>query len=503
MSDQQLLQEYSQRQSEAAFTELVRRHVDLVYSAALRMVRDLHAAQDITQNTFSALAQNAGQLKNHPVLAGWLHRTAQNLAVKAIRSETRRRDREQAATDMNATAPDPLWDDLAPHLDTALQELAPADRDAILLRYFQRQSARTMAGTLGITEEAAQKRLNRAVDRLRQCLSKRGLNVGAASLAALIASNSVHAAPAGLALAVSGAALAGVTLSTVTQTILMTTFQKAAVAAALAAAVGTGVYQSLQASSLREQLQTLESEQSAANDQLQLLRGEIEGIAALRAENDRLNSNNAELVKLRGDFTTLRRQHEELLKQIPKQTIPRSPQQAQIVHDGAWIQQILDGPPHAQGMAAGELRGKFLRGKTEEVNSAEIALREGLRKLKLNDTLEKSPTAFAEFQSAYIQSALGIEDPSKVQQIRDLIQRTYEQVVAQGLDIPSKPTNNDTTDWVQRRHQLDRQATTQLKQLLTEEEQAHFDRAFLGVMGVDLGGIDVDKSNYPKGFLGE
>ena len=119
---------------------------------------------------------------------------------------------------------------------------------------------------------------------------------------------------------------------------------------------------------------------------------------------------------------------------------------------------------------------------------------------KLNETLERSPAGFADFQSAYIQAALAISDGTKVQQIRDLIQNTYEQAVAGGLDIPSKPAN-ETEAWVLQRHQLDREATAKLKQLLTPEEQAVFDRAFLCVMGVDLGGVGVDKSNYPKGFL--
>src|SRR4051794_29352513 len=103
LTDQQLLREYIQVQSETAFSELVQRHVDFVYSAALRMVRDAHLAEDVTQRVFMALAQNARQLTKHPVLSGWLHRTSQNLAVKTIRSDVRRRVREQEAATMNET----------------------------------------------------------------------------------------------------------------------------------------------------------------------------------------------------------------------------------------------------------------------------------------------------------------------------------------------------------------------------------------------------------------
>src|SRR5678815_4083327 len=101
VTDQQLLRDYFEGQLETAFSELVQRHIDFVYSAALRMVRDPHLAQDVTQATFTALAQNARQLSKHPVLSGWLHRTAQNLAAKTIRSDVRRRAREEEAATMN------------------------------------------------------------------------------------------------------------------------------------------------------------------------------------------------------------------------------------------------------------------------------------------------------------------------------------------------------------------------------------------------------------------
>jgi DNA-directed RNA polymerase specialized sigma24 family protein len=112
VTDQQLLGDYAERRSEAAFAELVRRHVDLVYSAAVRMVCDAHLAEDVSQAVFVALAQNARQLTDRPVLSGWLHRTAQNLAAKAVRSDVRRRAREQEAAAMNpllSPEPEAVW----------------------------------------------------------------------------------------------------------------------------------------------------------------------------------------------------------------------------------------------------------------------------------------------------------------------------------------------------------------------------------------------------------
>src|SRR5437868_9991783 len=96
-TDNELLRDYSDDGSEAAFAELVRRHVDFVFSAALRLVRDTHLAQDVSQKVFLALAQNAGHLLDHAFLSGWLHRTTHNLSANTVRADVRRRIREQEA----------------------------------------------------------------------------------------------------------------------------------------------------------------------------------------------------------------------------------------------------------------------------------------------------------------------------------------------------------------------------------------------------------------------
>ena len=175
-SDSQLLRAYSENRSDEAFATLVRRHIDLVHSAAMRMVCDSHLAQDVTQNTFVALAKNAAELKTRPVIAGWLHRTAQNIAAQTVRTDVRRRVREQEVVAMNellSATPDASWEHVAPHLDDALGELDETDRDAVLLRYFEKKSAREMAAQLGISDDAAQKRVSRAVDCLREFFAKR------------------------------------------------------------------------------------------------------------------------------------------------------------------------------------------------------------------------------------------------------------------------------------------------------------------------------------------
>ena len=337
-TDQELLREYSRDQSETAFAELVRRHVDFVFSAALRMVRDSHLAEDVTQNVFVALAQNARAMADRPVLSGWLHRTARNLAVKVVRSDVRRRAREQEAIAMNdlvSPVPEARWEHLAPHLDAALGELEEADRDALLLRYFERKSAREMAETLGVSDEAAQKRVNRAVDRLRKSLFERGVAVGASALLGLVSAHAVQAAPAGLAAAICAGATGALkigTAATVTKTIAMTALQKTIVAATIAVLVGGGAYEAHLAARLRGQVAAIEQQQAPRADEVRQLRRERDEatnqLAAIRAENTRLTNNAAELLRLRGMAGVTRRAVEEagqLRTRLAQQSSPESP----------------------------------------------------------------------------------------------------------------------------------------------------------------------------------
>lgn len=244
-SDSQLLHDYARSRSEAAFAELVRRHLALVHSAALRIVGDVHLAKDVSQGVFVALAKDARKIAGHPVLSGWLHATTRNIAAQTIRSEARRRKREQQAAAMNEVAETQgAWNEISPHLDAALSELAASDRDAVLLRYFENQSAKDIAAHLGISADAAQKRVTRGVEKLREKLAKRGVTAGTAGLTGAISANAVQGAPAGLAASISSAALAGSTgMSLTTTTLAFTTGQKLIIAAlALAGAGGAMIY---------------------------------------------------------------------------------------------------------------------------------------------------------------------------------------------------------------------------------------------------------------------
>lgn len=200
------------------------------------MVNDPHLAKDVSQGVFVALAKDAGKLTDHPVLSGWLHRTARNIAAQAVRTEVRRRKRELQSAVMNENSEtDASWQEIAPHLDAALADLSEPDRDAVLLRYFQNKPAQEMATILGISAEAAQKRVSRAVERLRENFAKRGITAGAGGHAGSISAHAVQAAPVGLASAISSTVCAGTASLIVTKLIAMSVIQKTIVAATLAA----------------------------------------------------------------------------------------------------------------------------------------------------------------------------------------------------------------------------------------------------------------------------
>jgi RNA polymerase sigma factor (sigma-70 family) len=339
LTDPQLLREYAEHRAEAAFGQLVRRYIDLVYSAALRMVRDPQLAEDVTQGVFLALSQSAGKLVDCAVLSSWLHRTAQNLAANVVRTEVRRRERERKAAVMNemlTDEPDSHWEEIAPHLDSALGELAEPDRDALLLRYFERKTAREIAVTLGTSEEAAQKRVSRAVDRLGELLERRGVKAGARGVAVLVAANAVQAAPAGLALSITAAALAGTGLgvvSTITagKAIAMTTLQKTLIMTALAAAIGVGIYEARQNAQLRAQVDTLRHRQvlspALPEPAVSSLQKKLDALEAQRNELEAsLARANADKARLTGEREQARRSadlYKELVEQAnSKETSP-------------------------------------------------------------------------------------------------------------------------------------------------------------------------------------
>jgi RNA polymerase sigma factor (sigma-70 family) len=317
MSDLELLDQYARENRQDAFSTLLDRHLRLVYSAALRQVRSPELAEEVAQSVFADLARNAGKLEQDTVLTAWLYQVTCRAAIDVVRRESRRQRREQIAVDlstMNSNSTE--WTVIEPLLDEAMEALDPPDRTAILLRYFEDKSLREVGEWLGTSEDAAQKRVSRALDQMREFFSRRGRAIGVGALAAVISANAVQSAPVGLNAAILASAAisgAGATIAgsiAITKTLAMTTVQKALIGAALATVVGTGLYEAHRASDLQQQVQALREQSVAAskqNDPLLRQLGEANRqLAELKAQNDILRRNAADLPRLRGEVGRLR-----------------------------------------------------------------------------------------------------------------------------------------------------------------------------------------------------
>ena len=206
--DMGLVREFAGQQNEAAFEALVTRHVNLVYSAALRQVGDAHTAEEVTQAVFIILARKAGSLRRGTFLAGWLFKTTRYAAAAERRARVRRLHREtQAYMDNSQATEEEAWPQIAPLLDEALASLGETDRRAVLLRYFERKTLAEVGAALGVNEDAARKRVNRGLENLRKRFGKRGVTLAAAVIASVVGANSVQAAPVVLAKSVTALAI--------------------------------------------------------------------------------------------------------------------------------------------------------------------------------------------------------------------------------------------------------------------------------------------------------
>lgn len=213
LPDSELLRRYLAHRAEGAFAELVGRHLNLVYGAALRRVGgDAHLAQDVTQQVFATLAREADRLTGRETLAGWLYTTTRNVSHHVVRAERRRRAREQEAFIMQTVengSDEIQWEQLRPVLETAMDALSEADREAVLLRFFQGCSFAQIGSTLRVSEDAARVRVTRALQKLQARLQRLGVISTAAALGGVLTSSAAPAAPMGLAVVVANAIGAG------------------------------------------------------------------------------------------------------------------------------------------------------------------------------------------------------------------------------------------------------------------------------------------------------
>ncbi|HXC34842.1 MAG TPA: sigma-70 family RNA polymerase sigma factor [Candidatus Acidoferrales bacterium] len=225
--DMDLVRMYARCKSEEAFATVVSRHVNLVYSVALRHVCDPHLAEEVTQTVFIILARKAGSLGSRTVISGWLYRTAQYAAANALTLRRRRQDREQEAY-MQSQLDDhqtEIWSDIEPLLETAMGRLGQSDQNALTLRFFEGRSFKEVAAALGTTEAAGKMRVNRALEKLRTFFVKRGFTLSVVAIAGALSAHSVQAAPVGLAASVTIAAVKGAAIPSSTLTLLKTTLK--------------------------------------------------------------------------------------------------------------------------------------------------------------------------------------------------------------------------------------------------------------------------------------
>ncbi len=318
-----MLADYVRTGSEAAFRELVSRYIDLVHSTAVRLVEgDIHRAKDVAQMVFLDLARMAPKFSKNVMLGGWLHRHTCFVAANTMRGERRRQSREREAVEMNALQSNSRDDFelVAPILDEAINELAEADRTAILLRFFEQDDFRSVGRAIGSNEDAARMRVTRALEKLEGLLKDRGVTASAGALSGVLSAHAVEAAPAGLAISISSIAAGAVPAAqtsaafATTKTIAMSAFQKAIAASALAAAIGTAIYEGLQASISRRQVQTLEQQQTSLAEQIQQLQQERDDAKSRLTSLAEDKGGDTELLRLRAEVARLRMESKELAK---------------------------------------------------------------------------------------------------------------------------------------------------------------------------------------------
>ena len=255
VDDTTLLRKFIEEHSEDAFRSFVERHFNFVYAVALRHAgSDTHLAREIAQNVFIDAARKARVLAPRTTVLGWLYMSARFTAAALLRARSRRIHHEQKAGAMNEILVAPSrseinWDDLRPMIDEALAELSEPDREAILLRHFDDQNFAAVGAALGLGENAARMRVERALDKLRRRLARRGITSTAAALAATLASQPLIAAPAGMAAAVAGSSLAAAAgggglagVAMVRAMLFMNTGKTTLIALGMIAALGLGNY---------------------------------------------------------------------------------------------------------------------------------------------------------------------------------------------------------------------------------------------------------------------
>jgi len=480
-ADWKLLRDYAENGSEEAFAEIVSKHLNLVYSTARRLVGgDSHMARDVAQIVFFDLARKARSISRSHPLESWLYQATRYVASKAVRTEQRRLKREAEAINLHSHGSEdrPFWDQLSPLLDQAINVLTSRDRDAIVLHFLAQKDYAAIAEVLGTSAEGARKQVNRALEHLRKFFKRHGVNASSSALATLIAQNTIEAAPAGIAPAISAGAVAAAAAAPlfVTQTLYALGSMNLKV---IAAWIGVGlavvtplVLQHNRISTLEarnRQLQTLVKQtEPASNDQ------SLQSGATKKKEQENL----LELMRLRAEVRQLRQtQRAPDPAKSPTPAVPSDTRPPWSVR----LDQILAGPVTGLGQEGGNVRQKMLN--HQPLNDSDQSLLGYV--VKYAPEIEKNPEEFARFQTAFLAALLSWNSDARQQEIEKILLEGAKEAADRGFNF-TEPGKH-AFDWSEEQKSLNRRTTERVQELLHPDERPTFDHALLGVLGIDFG----------------
>jgi RNA polymerase sigma factor (sigma-70 family) len=448
--DSELLRRFAKTNSEDTFAELVKRHMNLVYSAALRQVGgDTHLAQDVAQTVFTDLARKASSLSHRETLTGWLYTSAHFAAAKIARTENRRHDREGKfmREPIHETVPEADWEKLRPTLDEVMHELKETDREAVLLRYFENRQFAEVGAKLGLNESAARMRVERALEKLRAIFAKRGITT-ATELASVISANAVQIAPANLAATLTSSSIATVGTGTFTLLKIMTMAKlKLWISAlAVAGAVTALMVQHQTQEKLRVKNELLTQQITQLQTDNESLSNWLAAIGEAKTLTDEQFN---ELLKLRGEVGLLRQQTNDLgkLHESAQEFAPaKSAMNDALAAKVAFLKQKLEQMPDKK---IPELQFATERDWANAARDADLDTEDGVRqalsKLReeaentfLNDMTKAAIKEYLEANGGILPSDLYRLKPYFDVPVTDAMLQRYE-LIQTGTPDPSAP----------------------------------------------------------------
>jgi RNA polymerase sigma factor (sigma-70 family) len=430
--DMALLREYARHNSEEAFAMLVSRHVNLVYSVALRQAHDPNLAEEITQAVFIILARKAEALGPKTILPGWLCRTTRYTCANALTIQRRRQRREQEAymqSILNEPEPD-AWRQIAPLLEGAMERLGQKDHDAVVLRFFEGRNFKEVGAALGASENAAKKRVNHALEKLRRYFSKHGFVSTTAIIAGTISIHSVQAAPTELAKSIAavvmakGAAAGVSTLTLVKGALKLMAWTKAKTAIVSAVVVGLAMFSVMQHQAqvkLREQNESL----TRQIDQLSQLAAENQNLSNLLAQANRSEAIAKEQLRAKEQESTKHRAAIQTLREVV--TPPALKFDAIKLPKNSWANAGFATP-----QAALQTRGWAVLNGDRDLFKQSLFITDDARK-------------FAE--DALVKMAEASTDPNKAQYIQQVLNNDYGVEEAMLMPMMAANQNNAYTGY--------------------------------------------------------